>query len=79
MPLLTDFLFLIQYDVFPCVLGNCDKTYEGGNMFPPLPAILPYVIKFWFGASNKGAWRFNPCNFWGKPVPLHFLSENKAK
>ncbi|KAL1982157.1 hypothetical protein VTN96DRAFT_1692 [Rasamsonia emersonii] len=66
----------LLYDVFPCVLGTCDKTYEGGNNFPPLPGVLPYVIKYWFGAYNKGAWRFNPCDFWGKPVPLHFLPEN---
>ncbi|KAI9705374.1 MAG: hypothetical protein M1820_005204 [Bogoriella megaspora] len=66
------------YDVFPCVLGTADKTYEGGNVFPPLPSVLPYVIKYWFGAWNKGAWRFNPCDFWGQPVPLHFLPENQT-
>ncbi|KAL2014834.1 hypothetical protein VTN00DRAFT_2359 [Thermoascus crustaceus] len=71
--------FYMLYDVFPCVLGTCDKTYEGGNEFPPLPAVLPYVIKYWFGARNKGAWRFNPCDFWGQPVPLHFLPENRGK
>ncbi|KAF2480930.1 hypothetical protein BDY17DRAFT_202700 [Neohortaea acidophila] len=59
------------YDVFPAVLGAIDKTYEGGHPFPPLPWVLPYLIKYWFAAGN-GAWRFNPCDFWGRPRPLHF-------
>lgn len=60
-----------QYSVFPCVLGTADKTYEGGNEFPPLLWILPYLVKYWFAAGN-GAWRFNPCDFWGRPCPLAF-------
>lgn len=59
------------YSIFPCVLGNADKTYEGGNEFPPLPWLLPYIVKYWFAARN-GAWRFNPCDFWGRPRPLAF-------
>ncbi|KAE8161322.1 hypothetical protein BDV40DRAFT_313281 [Aspergillus tamarii] len=59
------------YDVFPVVLGCADKTYEGGHDFPPLPWVLPYVVKYWFAAGN-GAWRFNPCNWWGQPKPLEF-------
>ncbi|KAJ4415001.1 hypothetical protein N0V82_007583 [Gnomoniopsis sp. IMI 355080] len=58
--------------VFPCVLGNADKTYEGNvHNFPPLPAVLPYIVKYVFAAGN-GAWRFNPCDFWGQPRPLAF-------
>lgn len=67
----------LQYEVFPLVLGTCDKTYEGGNAFPPLPGVIPYAIKYWFGRSHTGAWRFNPCDFWGKPVPLAMLPENR--
>ncbi|ROV92482.1 hypothetical protein VSDG_06726 [Cytospora chrysosperma] len=59
------------YSVFPCVLGTADKTYEGGNEFPPLPWFLPYLVKYWFAAGN-GAWRFSPCDFWGRPRPLAF-------
>jgi len=66
------------YEVFPLVLGTCDKTYEGGNSFPPLPAPVPYLIKYWFGRSHSGAWRFNPCDFWGQPVPLQMLPENRG-
>ncbi|KAF3764674.1 hypothetical protein M406DRAFT_356620 [Cryphonectria parasitica EP155] len=58
-------------NVFPCVLGCADKTYEGGNNFPPLPSFLPYLFKYGFAAGN-GAWRFNPCDFWGQPRPLAF-------
>ncbi|KAE9380370.1 hypothetical protein N431DRAFT_540002 [Stipitochalara longipes BDJ] len=67
------------YEVFPLVLGTCDKTYEGGNSFPPLPAPIPYAIKYWFGRSHSGAWRFNPCDFWGKPQPLPMLPENRSR
>ncbi|KAK5988011.1 hypothetical protein PT974_12147 [Cladobotryum mycophilum] len=59
------------YDIFPTALGCADKTYEGGNEFPPLPWILPYIVKYWFAADN-GAWRFNPCDWWGQPQPLAF-------
>jgi len=61
----------LLYDVFPSVLACADKTYEGGNEFPPLPWIIPYVIKYWFAAGN-GAWRFNACDWWGRPQPLAF-------
>lgn len=67
----------LQYTVFPCVLGCADKTYEGGNEFPPLPWVMPYVVKFWF-ARGVGAFRFNPCDFFGKPQPLAF-GPNSAK
>ncbi|KXJ88328.1 hypothetical protein Micbo1qcDRAFT_190081 [Microdochium bolleyi] len=61
----------LLYTVFPCVLGCADKTYEGGNDFPPLPWIMPYLVKYWF-ARGVGAWRFNPCDFFGQPRPLCF-------
>ncbi|PGH36169.1 hypothetical protein GX50_01025 [[Emmonsia] crescens] len=62
------------YDIFPVVLGCADKTYEGGHDFPPLPWVMPFLVKFWFAAGN-GAWRFNPCDWWGKPRPLAFGPE----
>ncbi|KAI1264380.1 hypothetical protein F5Y18DRAFT_390310, partial [Xylariaceae sp. FL1019] len=62
------------YNIVPMVLGCADKTYEGGNDFPRFPWIMPYVVKYWFAAGN-GAWRFNPCDLWGKPRPLQFLAK----
>ncbi|KAG8162654.1 hypothetical protein KVR01_007132 [Diaporthe batatas] len=62
--------------VFPCVLGNADKTYEGGHEFPPLPRVLPYIVKYALGAGN-GAWRFNSCDFFGRPRPLAFGPDQK--
>ncbi|KAI0383580.1 hypothetical protein F5Y04DRAFT_278761 [Hypomontagnella monticulosa] len=62
------------YDVFPFVLGCADRTYEGNNSFPPLPWIVPYLIKYWFGLGN-GAWRFCPCDWWGRPRPLAFTQQ----
>ena len=67
---------LQQYDVFPLVLGSADKSHLGGNDWPPLPWFIPYVIKHWFGRRHAGAWRFNASDFWGNPVPLHFLPQN---
>lgn len=66
-----------QYDIFPLVLGCCDKTYQGGNDFPPLPRFMPYAIIYWFGRTHSGAWRFNPCDFWGQPRPLPMLPANR--
>lgn len=66
-----------QYDLFPQVLGCCDKTYQGGNDFPPFPRLVPYAIVYWFGRTHSGAWRFNPCDFWGQPRPLPMLPANR--
>lgn len=59
------------FDVFPVIIGLGDKTYEGGNTFPALPRVMPYMMKYWFAAGN-GAWRFCPCDHWGRPRPLAF-------
>ncbi|KAI0395518.1 hypothetical protein F5Y17DRAFT_456916 [Xylariaceae sp. FL0594] len=58
-------------DVFPCVYGCSDRTYEGGNPFPMMHWTLPYLIKDWFAVGN-GAWRFNPSDWWCRPRPLAF-------
>ncbi|KAF2756047.1 hypothetical protein EJ05DRAFT_502514 [Pseudovirgaria hyperparasitica] len=63
------------YTTFPMVLGTADKTYEGGTPFPPVPFIMPYIVHYWFAAGNS-VWRFNPCDFWGKPRPLQFTSKS---
>ncbi|KAI0103761.1 hypothetical protein GGR51DRAFT_523272 [Nemania sp. FL0031] len=65
----------LLFEMVPMVLGSADKTYEGGHDFPPFPWFMPYLAKYGFAARN-GAWRFNPCDFWGKPRPLAFMGES---
>jgi len=59
----------------PFALGCTDKTYEGGvhKDFPPWPFFVPYMVNYWFSWTFAGAWRFCPCDFWGRPRPLEFL------
>ncbi|KAI1122741.1 hypothetical protein F5Y10DRAFT_253430 [Nemania abortiva] len=60
-------------NVVPIVLGSADKTYEGGHEdFPPFPWVMPYLANYVLATLN-GAWRFNPCDLWGKPRPLAFV------
>ncbi|KAI1205092.1 uncharacterized protein F4807DRAFT_295615 [Annulohypoxylon truncatum] len=65
-------------DVFPCVYGCNDKTYEGGHSWPELPWIMPYLIKYWFAIGN-GAWRFCPSDWWCNPRPLTFAPRAKGQ
>ncbi|KAI1175886.1 hypothetical protein F4777DRAFT_548318 [Nemania sp. FL0916] len=65
----------LLYDMVPLILGCADKSYEGGNEYPPYHWVMPYVVKYWFAAGN-GAWRFNPCDFWGRPRPLPFVAKD---
>ncbi|KAI0146231.1 hypothetical protein GGR57DRAFT_290156 [Xylariaceae sp. FL1272] len=58
-------------DMFPCVYGCSDRTFEGGNPFPMLHWTLPYLIKYWFALGN-GAWRFAPSDWWCQPRQLLF-------
>lgn len=51
-----------------------EKTFEGGENFPPLPFFIPYLIKYWFAAGN-GAFRFCPSDFFGQPRPLAFVGD----
>ncbi|KAI1359421.1 hypothetical protein F5Y08DRAFT_79417 [Xylaria arbuscula] len=62
----------LLFEMVPLVLGSADKTFEGGEDFPPFPWIMPYLAKYGFAARN-GTWRFSPCDFWGKPRPLAFV------
>jgi hypothetical protein len=60
--------------VVPQVFGCVDKSYPGSADFPPVPFILPWLNAYWFTRKHRGAWRFNPCDEWGRPRPLQFLS-----
>jgi hypothetical protein len=62
------------------VLGCADKTYEGGiHQFPPFPFFFPYLIDYWFARKYQGAWRFCPCDMYGKPRALAFTEENAGE
>ncbi|KAH7093693.1 hypothetical protein FB567DRAFT_545021 [Paraphoma chrysanthemicola] len=61
------------YLVLPQVLGCVDKSYPGGENFPPVPFIVPWLNAYWFARRHKGCWRFNPCDHWGRPRPLEFV------
>ncbi|KAI1149554.1 hypothetical protein F4825DRAFT_468950 [Nemania diffusa] len=68
----------LLFEMVPMVLGSADKTHEGGQDFPPFPWVMPYLAKYGF-ASRNGAWRFNPCDFWGKPRPLAFVGNSTSE
>ncbi|KAJ5619688.1 hypothetical protein N7510_003672 [Penicillium lagena] len=56
----------------PMVLGLRDVTFEGGSQWPALPPLAEWVINYLFARRHAGAWRFLPCDMWGKPRPLAF-------
>lgn len=62
--------------VVPLALGCADKTAVGSEGFPPVPFFLPYLSAYVFSRKHKGAWRFSPCDSWGRPRPLLFVGEN---
>lgn len=59
-------------EVFPMVLGLCDKTFQGGNSWPEMPWYAPYMVDWIFGWTHRGAWRFLPSNIHGQPRKLVF-------
>jgi hypothetical protein len=63
----------------PMVLGLCDKTFEGGNNWPKMPWGSAYIVEYWYGKKHRGAWRFLPCNTWGKPRELLFIRKKEEK
>ncbi|KAF2683152.1 hypothetical protein K458DRAFT_443755 [Lentithecium fluviatile CBS 122367] len=60
--------------VVPMALGSFDKTQPGCENFPLVPFFLPYLSAYWLSRKHRGAWRFCPCDEWGQPRPLQFLS-----
>ncbi|KAK5632362.1 hypothetical protein RRF57_008076 [Xylaria bambusicola] len=57
--------------------GNL-KLLACGEDFPPFPWFMPYLAHYAFAVRN-GSWRFNPCDFWGKPRPLAFVNNNASE
>ncbi|PCG88381.1 Hypothetical protein PENO1_110580 [Penicillium occitanis (nom. inval.)] len=61
-------------EMFPLAFGCMDKGFEGGkHKFPPVPKVVNYIVYYWFARKHWSVWRFNPCDMWGHPIPLHFL------
>ncbi|KAF2840160.1 hypothetical protein M501DRAFT_1002455 [Patellaria atrata CBS 101060] len=61
--------------IWPIVMRTSDKTFEGGNPFPPVPAPLRWLIHHYFERKYKGAWVFSPCDTWSRPRDLPFAPE----
>ena len=61
-------------EIFPMVLGLCDKSFPGAEDFPPAPWIAPYLIHYWFARRHAGAWRLLPSDMWGRRRDLPFVS-----
>ncbi|KAF1837687.1 hypothetical protein BDW02DRAFT_565799 [Decorospora gaudefroyi] len=61
--------------VVPLILGCCDRSFPGSATFPPVPFFIPWLNAYWFARKHSGSWRFNPCDHWGRPRSLHFLSK----
>lgn len=70
-PILTR---ITQYSTFPIVLGNCDRLYEGGQTWPNVPNVLELIVRYWT-ARGTSVWRFNSCDLYGHPQPLHFVPQ----
>ncbi|KAH7026411.1 uncharacterized protein B0I36DRAFT_330599 [Microdochium trichocladiopsis] len=58
--------------VIPPMMVRCrDVTYEdAGHDWPGLPVPQVHAIADRLSRTHKGAWRFLPCDVWGRPVEL---------
>ncbi|OJD19833.1 hypothetical protein AJ78_00192 [Emergomyces pasteurianus Ep9510] len=57
------------------MLGCMDSTFRldgEPRIFPPIPIPVKYLSKYVLEWRYSGAWRFNPCDTFGKPRPLAF-------
>lgn len=63
----------------PMLMRMRDTTCDGGNNWPGLPLVAVHAISDKLSKIHAGAWRFLPCNVWGKPKELLFLGQNSDK
>ncbi|KAJ5817240.1 hypothetical protein N7447_009473 [Penicillium robsamsonii] len=68
-----------KQDKFPMVLGLRDVTFESGNQRPSLPPMADWIINYLLARKHAGAWRFLPCDGWGKPRSLVFGLKPEGK
>ncbi|KFY56112.1 hypothetical protein V496_06800 [Pseudogymnoascus sp. VKM F-4515 (FW-2607)] len=59
-------------ELYPLVVGSHDKGLKGGEHWPPVPQFVIYLVAYWLSRKYRSAWRFNPCDFFGKKRPLLF-------
>ncbi|KAK8115960.1 hypothetical protein PG984_012462 [Apiospora sp. TS-2023a] len=64
--------------VLPMLVRLRDTTFEGGNDWPRLPILAVHAIADRLSPAHAGSWRFLPCNVWGKPKELPFLTATPA-
>jgi hemerythrin-like domain-containing protein len=62
----------------PMVLGLCDRTFEGGNEWPKMPAGSAYFVHYLFGWKHRRAWKFLPCDTWRNPRPLARIGDDDS-
>ncbi|KAI1846193.1 hypothetical protein JX265_010570 [Neoarthrinium moseri] len=63
----------------PMTVRMRDTTYEGGNNWPGLSVLAVHAIADKLSPAHAGAWRFLPCDVWGKPRGLPFLGQDAGK
>ncbi|KAI0133465.1 hypothetical protein BJ170DRAFT_715498 [Xylariales sp. AK1849] len=68
-----------RYLVPPMIMRMRDTTYEGGNSWPGLSVLAVHAIADRLSPAHAGAWRFLPCDIWGRPRELPFLGQNGGK
>jgi hypothetical protein len=65
----------MQDVALPLILGLSDSTFEdGAYVFPAVPGFARYLVHYWYARKYASVWRFLPCDMWGMPRPLQFLS-----
>lgn len=58
----------------PLMLGLRDETYpREGDRSVGLPWFFQYLAQYKLADRYKGAWRFLPSTYWGKPRPYAFV------
>ncbi|KAI0164513.1 hypothetical protein GGR52DRAFT_127933 [Hypoxylon sp. FL1284] len=74
-----------QFVIAPLITGLRDATYDGGgrsnshdqkNVWPRLSVPALHAVADRLSARHAGAWRFLPCDVWGRPRELAFLGES---
>ncbi|KAI6092194.1 hypothetical protein F4821DRAFT_225118 [Hypoxylon rubiginosum] len=66
-----------RFVVPPMVTRLRDATYEGGSggAWPRLSVPALHAVADRLSPRHAGAWRFLPCDVWGRPRELEFLGE----